>query len=185
MPQSKILVDTNSYLRLAQSIRPLLFAPFGDNEYCLYVIPELNKELERRHLKNKFHWVDDPEYRSNRKHYPTVGRKEKKSIEDTFDYLWEHVQTELPGPSKVDALYIAYAIELDIYVVTDDEDMIALAKTFGAKFMRTLELLKLMLDAGHIDMGKIRAIVSYWRHIKDTPGQLTKRYRELFDEDPP
>lgn len=185
MAQSKILVDTNSYLRLAQSIKPLLFDPFGDNQYCLYVIPELNEELDRRRLKNKFPWVDDPDYRNDRKHYPSVGNKEKRAILDTFDYLWDHVQTELPGPSEVDALYVAYAIELDIYVVTDDEDMISLAKAFGAKFMRTLELLKLMLDAGHIDMGKIRAIVSYWRHIKDTPGQLTKQYRKLFREDPP
>lgn len=38
--------------------------------------------------------------------------------------------------------------------------------------MRTLDLLKLMLDAGHIDMRKIQSIVSYWRYIKDTPGQL-------------
>lgn len=45
MPQSKILVDTNAYLRLAKTVRPLLFVPFGDNEYCLYILPELNEEL--------------------------------------------------------------------------------------------------------------------------------------------
>ena len=45
MPQSKILVDTNSYLRLAKSIRPLLFVPFGDKEYCLYILSELNEKL--------------------------------------------------------------------------------------------------------------------------------------------
>lgn len=42
-----------------------------------------------------------------------------------------------------------------------------------------------MLDAGHIDMGKIRAIVSYWRHIDDMPGQLSREYRKLFGEEPP
>jgi hypothetical protein len=42
MAQSKILVDTNVYLRLAQSVKPLLFVPFGDKQFCLYVIPELN-----------------------------------------------------------------------------------------------------------------------------------------------
>ncbi|MEA9390931.1 hypothetical protein SJI19_10305 [Acerihabitans sp. TG2] len=45
MPQSKILVDTNAYLRLAKTIRPLLFVTFGDNEYCLYILPELIEEL--------------------------------------------------------------------------------------------------------------------------------------------
>lgn len=185
MAQSKILVDTNSYLRLAQSVKPLLFVPFGDSDYCLYVIPELNEELVQKKLRNKFPWVDEPEYRNDRKHYPATGRKQKKAIQQNFEFIWEHVETELPGPSRVDALYIAYAIELDVHVITDDEDMIELAKAFGAKVMRTLELLKLMFDAGHIDMKKIRAIVSYWRHIKDTPGQLTKQYRKLFGCDPP
>lgn len=185
MAQSKILVDTNSYLRLAQSVKPLLFIPFGDDEYCLYIIPELNGELERKHLKNKFPWVDDPEYRNDRNHHPTISRKQQRSIQENFEYIWAHVEADLPGPSRVDALYIAYAIELDVHVVTDDEDMITLAKAFDARVMRTLDLLKLMLDAGHVDMEKIRAIVSYWRHIGDTPGGLSRRYREIFGSDPP
>lgn len=185
MAQAKILVDTNSYLRLAQSVKPLLFAPFGSNEYCLYVIPELNDELDRKHLKSKFPWVDDPEHRDDRQHYPTLSKKQMTAIKGNFEFIWDYVESELPGPSRVDALYIAYAIELSTHVVTDDEDMITLAKVFDVKVMRTLELLKLMLHAGHIDMGKIKAIVSYWRHIKDTPGQLTKQYKKLFGTDPP
>ncbi len=51
MAQSKILVDTNAYLRLAKTIRPLLFMPFGENEYCLYILPELNEELKSHKLQ--------------------------------------------------------------------------------------------------------------------------------------
>lgn len=185
MAQSKILVDTNSYLRLAQSVKPLLFVPFGENRYCLYVIPELDQELSRRHLKNKFPWVDEDEYRNARSHYPTISRQQRKSIGETFEYVWAYVESDLPGPSRVDALYIAYALELDVPVVTDDEDMITLAKAFGAKILRTLELLKLMLDAGHVSMDRIRAIVSYWRHIDDAPARLASQYRKLFGIDPP
>lgn len=75
MPQSKILVDTNAYLRLAKTIRPLLFVPFGENEYCLYILPELNKELTSRKLQSKFPWVDEAEYAENRKHFPQIGKK--------------------------------------------------------------------------------------------------------------
>lgn len=54
MPQSKILLDSNSYFRLAKSIHPLLFQEFGNKKYCLYVLPELDKEYERQpRLKNK------------------------------------------------------------------------------------------------------------------------------------
>jgi hypothetical protein len=77
MPQSKILIDTNTYIRLAQSIRPLLFMPFGDSEYCLYILQELNDELSNRRLKSKFPWVDEGEYEENRKHFPTIGRNRK------------------------------------------------------------------------------------------------------------
>ncbi len=185
MAQSKILVDTNCYLRLAQSIQPLLCTPFGKQEYCLYVIPELNGELRSRHLRTKFSWVGQAEFLDERERFPTLSRKQKNSINDTFDFLWDFVQNEQPGPSRVDARFVAYAIELQIPVVTDDEDMIKLAQAFGAAVMRSLDLLKLMLDEGHIDIQKIQAIVAYWRHVGDTPGQLERRYRKLFGRKPP
>ena len=182
MPQSKNLVDTNSYLRLAQTIRPLLFSPFGDDEYCLYILPELNEELGNRRLNSKFPWVDEAEYAENRKCFPTIARKQKKSIQDTFDYVWDHVQTSLPGPSKVDALYIAYAIELDIPVVTDDQDMVELAKAFGAKSIPTLKLMRIMYDNDHADLTKIKGIVDYWKAIGDCPANLHSDLKTLFPE---
>jgi len=180
MPQSKILVDTNAYIRLAKTIHPLLFVPFGDNEYCLYVLPELNEELGSRKLQSKFHWVDEEEYTDNRKQFPTVSRKLTKSIKQTFEYLWDYVQTDLPGPSKVDALYIAYALELDVPVVTDDQDMTELANVFDAQVMPTLELLKIMLDCGHTDMKTIDGLCDYWRYLTDLPANFKSDYQRLF-----
>lgn len=180
MPQSKILVDTNTYIRLAKTVRPLLFQPFGEEGYCLYIIPELNEELTYRRLSSKFPWINDAEYQENRQHFPALSRKQKNSIADTFDYLWDYVITESIGPSKVDARYIAYALELDIPVVTDDQDMTDLAKVFGAKVMPTLQLLKIMHDAKHIDMKTIDGLVQYWRYIKDKPANLEKDYQRIF-----
>lgn len=180
MPQSKILVDTNSYLRLAQTVRPLLSVPFGDEEYCLYILPELNDELSNHKLQTKFSWVSESEYIENRKCFPYVGRKQKKSISQTFDYLWDFVQSDLPGPSRVDALYIAYAIELDIPVVTDDQDMTELANEFDAKVMSTLNLLKIMFDKGHITMSAIDGLCEYWKHITDLPSNFHKDYDTYF-----
>ncbi len=90
------------------------------------------------------------------------------------------MQTDLPGPSKVDALYIAYGIVLNIPVVTDDQDMTALAHVFEAKVMPTLDLLKIMLDFGHTDMKTIDGLVDYWRHIGDRPANLDVDYERLF-----
>lgn len=180
MPQSKILVDTNAYLRLAKTIRPLLFVPFGDKEYCLYILPELNEELARRKLQSKFPWVEEDEFSENRRHFPNVGRKQKQSIQQTFDYVWDHVQTELPGPSRVDAWYIAYALELGVPVVTDDQDMTELALAFDAQVLPTLGLLKIMLDCGHADMKTIHSLCDYWHYISDLPAKFSSDYRRLF-----
>ena len=180
MPQSKLLVDTNAYLRLAKTIRPLLFVPFGDNEYCLYILPELNEELAGRRLQSKFPWVDEEEFAENRKHFPVIAKKQKLSIQQTFEYIWDYVQTELPGPSRVDAWYIAYALELGVPVVTDDQDMTELANTFDAQVMSTMALLKIMLDCGHTDMRTIDGLIDYWRYFSDIPANLRADYLHLF-----
>ncbi len=180
MSQDKILVDTNAYIRLAKTIHPLLHVSFGDNEYCLYVLPELNEELESPKLQSKFHWVIEEEYADNRKHFPTISRKQKKSISQNFDYLWNYVQTDLPGPTKVDTLYIAYALELNVPVVTDDQDMTKLANAFDAQVMPTLEILKIMLDSGHTNMKKIKSLCDYWYYLNDLPANYKSDYQRLF-----
>ena len=120
MAQCKILVDSNSYFRLAKSIRPLLFCEFGEEKCCLY---------------------GENEYVDNRKYFPAISRKEKNAIQTAFSFIWEYVQTENLGPSKIDTLYLAHAHILNIQVVTDD-DMIAVANVFGIKALKTLELMK-------------------------------------------
>ncbi len=92
------------------------------------------------------------------------------------------MQTELPGPSRVDAWYIAYALELDVPVVTDDQDMTELAKAFDVQIMPTLELLKTMLDNGHTDMKTIDGLVDYWKYFYDMPANFKTDYQRLFGD---
>ena len=47
MAQTKLLIDSNSYFRLAKSLHPLLFEEFGADNYCLYVLKELEEEWSR------------------------------------------------------------------------------------------------------------------------------------------
>ena len=189
MPQSKILVDSNSYFRLAKSIHPLLFQAFGEEEYCLYVLPELDEELGKNpRLKNKFSWAEDPEHVENRKHYPSLGKKEKREIEATYSFIWDYITNLAPGPSRVDARYLAYAHVMGIAVVTDDKDMLEVAQALNIKTMRTLDLMKLIVECDHIDMAKVREIVGFWRYLGDMPsGEMNFRqhYRRLFGDDPP
>ena len=186
MAQHKILVDSNSYFRLANSIHPLLFQPFGDDQHCLYVLPELDDEYEREpRLQRKFPWVNDPLYRDNRRAGLQLSRQEKRNRTTVEEFLWDHVQTTLPGPSRIDVRILSYGYVQELPVVTDDMDMKALAEVFGIRTMLTLELLKLMLDCEHIELSKVREIVSYWSYIGDRPANFAKDYKRLFGKAAP
>jgi hypothetical protein len=186
MPQSKILIDSNAYFRLAQSIRPLLKEIFGDENYCLYVIKELQEEFEKNpRLKNSFPWVNSPEFVENRTHRLQISRPEKKEIERTYNFILDFVRDEHPDVSRVDVLCLAHAEVLKIPVVTDDAEMLEVAAAFEIKTFKTLELLKLMLDCGHIDMAKVREIASYWQYQNDKPKDFKKDYKRIFAEEPP
>jgi predicted nuclease of predicted toxin-antitoxin system len=186
MPQSKILLDTNTYIRLAKSIHPLLDAPFGNDDYCLYVLKELDKEFSsNRRLRTSFSWMDEPEYVDNRSKRLTLSRKDKRNIEITVDFLKQHKIDNRLSVSNVDIQCLAYAHVLDIPVVTDDTDMLEVADTFGIKYLKTLNLLRLMLDTGHIDLKKIQQIAAYWEYISDKPAGFRQEYIETFGEKPP
>jgi hypothetical protein len=186
MPQSKLLIDTNVYFRLAQSIRPLLKEEFGVPKYCLYVIKELQDEFNKNpRLRNSFPWVNDPEYTENRTHLLQLSRKEKNETKIAFDFIFDHARDEYPGVSRVDVVGLAHAYVLDIPVITDDGDMLALASDFEIKTLKTFGLLKLMLDCRHIDMVKVREISGYLVHQNDRPKDFKADYKRLFNEDPP
>ena len=129
------------------------------------------------HLGN---FTPSRKYRDNRKNFPALSKKQKTSIQETFSYIWDYVVTALPGPSKVDALYIAYALELKVPVVTDDKDMTQLAQEFEANVMPTLQLLKIMLDCGHTNMKTIDGLIEYWRYIGDRPANMESDYKKYF-----
>lgn len=185
MAQSKILLDSNSYFRLAKSIHPLLDVVFGEDNYCLYVLKELDDEFAASpRLQSKFTWVEDPEYVENRGKRLTLAKKEARAIEHTVEFLTQYKIDNLLGVSRVDIRCLAHSHVLEIPVVTDDGDMLELANAFSIDAIKTLNLMEQMLSCGHIDMNKVRQIVSYWNHIGDKPGNFRADYQEIFGEDP-
>jgi predicted nuclease of predicted toxin-antitoxin system len=192
MAQTKIIVDSNSYFRLAQNIHPLLCEPFGDQEYTLYMHKELNREFDKSmRLQTRFDWAADKEFKDNRTRSLTLKKSQRTEIEDTFEYMWEYVKEEFhltknKGPSDTDTLIVATAAVLEIRVVTDDQDMIELAGTYGVHQITSLELMKLMLEEEHIGLEKVEQIVSQWQCDNDTPYQGWKaEYKRLFKKAPP
>lgn len=187
MARTRILLDSNAYFRLAQSIHPLLDAEFGgERRYCLYVIQELADEYARSpRLQRKFTWVDQPQYRENRQRWLKCSRDEKKRIDLAVQYLGAHARDNALGVSGVDVRALAVAFVLGIDLVTDDQAMAALAKDFQIPVLTTLALLRRMLDENHVTMEKVREIAAYWRYAKDTPAGFAGEYRRAFREPPP
>jgi predicted nuclease of predicted toxin-antitoxin system len=186
MPQTKILIDSNVYFRLANSIHPLLQAEFGKEKYCLYVIEEFQEEYEKNtRLKSKFSWVNDPEYKSNRKCKLNLSKKNKQEVMQVFDFIKNHARYSYPGLSRVDITSLAHAYALSIPIVTDDSDMLELAAEFSIQTLKTLELLKLMMDRRHIDITIVRQIASYWNYADDKPKSFSDDYKKIFNETPP
>ncbi len=187
MARTRILLDSNAYFRLARSIHPLLDQEFGGKtRYCLYVIADLEKEFGRsRRLQSKFSWVDTPEYRDNRACRLQISKEEQKAIKQAYDYISNHARSEGLGTSNVDMMALATAHALGIQIVTDDQDMLELAKAFGIATSTTLKLMRLMLDAGHINMDRVRQICEYWQFERDLPANFRRDYSSLFEEEPP
>jgi hypothetical protein len=186
MTQTKILIDSNVYFRLAQTIHPLLQVEFGEWKYCLYVIKDLQTEYDRNpRLRNAFSWVNETEYRRNRACELNISRNARKEIEQAFDFIRNHARETHPETSKVDINALAHAYILDIQIITDDAAMLDLARDFNIKTLKTLDLLKLMLDCGHIEMATVRQIAAYWTYEDDRPKSFTTDFRKLFKERPP
>lgn len=189
MARTRILLDTNAYIRLARSVHPLLDQEFGGSaRYCLYVINELMQELKNSpRLSSKFAWVNQSQYRDNRKRPLTMSGAKRKEIEQVFGYIEAHVRDENIPTSRTDNRAIATAYTLQISLVTDDAQMRRLAALYGVETLTTLELVKIMVESNHIDIDWVRQIVAYWKADADlpTPSTFKDEYVRLFGESPP
>ena len=183
--QNRILIDSNVYFRLAQTVHPLLGREFGSQRYCLYLIDGFEAEyFKNSRLKTSFAWVQYQQFSANRGQKIQRSRKESQECKFNVEYLKDTAQEKDLTTSPVDIDALALALTLDIPIVTDDRDMLTLAAEYNIKTMKTLELMKLMLDEGHITDATVNAITSYWSYSGDLPKDFSADFRQLFLRDP-
>ena len=63
--------------------------------------------------------------------------------------------------------------------------MLALARDFDIRAMKTLEIMRVMLECDHVTMAKIIATAGYWRWENDLPKDYEGDFRRLFQQEPP
>jgi hypothetical protein len=190
-PRQDVLLDSNAYFRLGNSIRPLLQQSFGAAPgYSLCVLAELDDEYASNvRLRHKFEWVSHAEYRNDRKakRYELRGEDRTKAL-NAFSFLLAYADEHEINLSREDLKALAVGFVNGIPVVTDDADMLHVADANGVECWSTIKLLRVMETAGRIDMEKVAEILEYWDYENDLPmprGRLRQVFREYFGVDCP
>lgn len=185
LAQKAILIDCNTYFRLAKHIHPLLNKPILNNSSRLYVVKELDDEYSRSpRLQSKFQWVGEGKYSDNRKKSNIIiPRNKMEELKITYDHLDEFRKERGFSTMYYDLHSLAVAYVLGIEIVTDDKHMFILANIFRIKKNTTIKLLKNLYVNKDISIDKIREIVSAWKHDNDLPRNCKLNFVKTFNED--
>lgn len=179
-----VLLDTNTYLRLAKRIRPLLGVKFGQKDYVLTVLKDVEDEV-RRSPKLRFNhpWFEEPALDAERDaRQVRLSEDEKRQLDSARSVLRAHVLAEVEvyitggrqPPSDTDCRVLAFGQIREAIVVTDDLGMHRLAGDFELPIWHGWELLAKMRSAKKVDNDLIREIYD----ALERNGDLTATWRE-------
>lgn len=179
-----VLLDTNTYLRLAKRIRPLLGVKFGQKDYVLTVLKDVEDEV-RRSPKLRFNhpWFDEATLGAERDAKQVrLSEDEKRQLDSARSVLRAHVLAEVEvyitggrqPPSDTDCRVLAFGQIREAIVVTDDLGMHRLAGDFELPIWHGWELLAKMRSAKKVDNDLIREIYD----ALERNGDLTATWRE-------
>lgn len=181
---TEVLLDTNTYLRLAKRIRPAVGRKFGQVPYVLVILKAVEDEVHRNpRLKFKNPWFDTPEHAQERMAKQTrLNAADRADMELVQGVLLGSVQLELakyttqgrspPGPT--DCWLLAYGQVRGAIVVTDDLGMHMLAADAGLKVWHGFELLAKLRSAKVVDNDLVREIYD----ALERNGDMTATWRE-------
>lgn len=177
-----IITDTNTYFRLAKHIHPLLENEIGKSKNHIYVLKKLKQEYNKSdRLKGKFNWFSEEKYKNDRNSniFPE-NKSEDSNVEEHRKWVRQVGIEKYLNVSEVDIYLIAMSLTYGNILVTDDREMIELANEFDVKTMKTLGLMKIMLDAKHINEYKIFEIIEYWDITGDLPGNFKDDFKNIY-----
>lgn len=181
---TEVLLDTNTYLRLAKRIRPAVGRQFGQVPYVLVILKVVEDEVHQS-SKLRFNnpWFDEPEFAQERlAKQVRLSAADKAQIELVKGVLLGIVQLDLEKytshkrspPGRADCWLLAYGQVRDAIVATDDLGMHTLAAEAGLKVWHGYELLAKLKTAKVVDNDKVREIYE----ALEANGDLTATWRQ-------
>lgn len=185
---TEVLLDTNTYLRLAKRIRPAVGREFGQVPYVVVILKAVEEEVHRSaKLLFKNPWFDEPQFAQERMAKQTrLSAADKQEMKLVQDILMGTVQLDIdkytsygrspPGPT--DCWLLAYGQVKNAIVVTDDLGMHTLAAEAGLKVWHGFEMLAKLKTAKVVDNDLVREIYD----ALDRNGDLTDTWRRAKHE---
>ena len=174
-----VLLDTNAYLRLAKRVKPMLGVKFGQKEYVLTILRDVENEVQRNPtLRFKYPWFGNPDISEERLSKGIrLSKDEKTQIDAATSILRESVLSNAISyttqgrspPSPTDCRMLAFGQIRPAIVVTDDLGMHQLARDFELPVWHGHELLKKMLSAKLINNELVREIYEALEANNDLP----------------
>jgi hypothetical protein len=184
-----VLLDTNAYLRLAKRIRPLLGIEFGQKQYSLTVLKQVEDEVHKSsRLQFLYPWFSQEELGTERiAKQVRLNKEERTQIEAAASVLRTHVLADplsytsqgRSPPSPTDCFILAFGQVRPAIVVTDDLGMHKLAADFEIKVWHGHEALKKMLTGKAISSDQVREIFT----ALETNGDLPRTWQDAKHTD--
>ena len=182
-----VLLDTNAYLRLAKRVRPLLGHKFGQKDYVLTILKDVEDEVHRSaRLKYNYPWFDTASLADERlAHSPRLNVEEKTKLAAAASVLHGLVQMDAARfmtkgrspPSFIDCSVLAFGQIRPAIVVTDDLGMHELANMLDIEIWHGPELMKKMLSAKAISGDLVREIYTALEANSDlTPAWIAAKH---------
>lgn len=163
-----VLLDTNTYLRLAKRLRPLVGRKFGQKDYEITILKAVEDEVNRSaRLKYLNPWFDETDLAQERiAKQVRLSVDEKAEIGAVVSVLRSHVIENIASfsvgkrspPGATDCWLLGFAQLRNAIVVTDDLGMHQLATDFDLQIWHAYELVEKLRSAKEVDGTFIREI---------------------------
>jgi len=187
LSKQTVLLDSNSYFRLADNLYPLLSESFGSSViYTLTILGGTLREYNyQARLQSKFSWVDNSRHIEDRKgNRLQIKKIDQERINETKEFILQDSTSRGFGCSRFDIECLATALELSIILVTDDGDLYNLACEYGVLCISSIELLKLMYEEKRLTLKNVQDTVYMWDYMKDIPRNFYEDFKKIFNLEP-
>lgn len=179
-----VLLDTNAYLRLAKRVRPMLGVKFGQKDYVLTILEDVEAEVRRSaRLRFNYPWFDGDVELANERLATRMrlSRDEREQLDAAASVLHGWVLQDVQRfmvhgrtpPGATDCRVLAFGQLRPAVVVTDDLGMHELAREFDVAVWHGFELLAKMRTAKLVSNEQVREIYA----ALEANGDLTASWR--------